>query len=249
MDIHKILAELGLEDKKGKVYLACLEMGSGTASAIADRAGIQRTTVYEILHSLMKEGLVSSLPKEHGSVFIAEPPIRLESLLKEKQKKLEKILPTLESYFHVETHQPKVRFYEGREGVRTVFMDTLTTNEGRLRAILSISDLYEFIGIDWFHEYTTKRITSGAKLFVLRSESKEVGGVFPTSTKDNREVRLVPRGMEFSLSQYLYNNKVAIISTKKEGYGMIIESAEYYQTQSNLFETLWDVSRGMKRVD
>ncbi|MCL5010796.1 MAG: helix-turn-helix domain-containing protein, partial [Patescibacteria group bacterium] len=35
-----------------KVYLALLELGKGTVSAIARKAGIQRTTCYTILDSL-----------------------------------------------------------------------------------------------------------------------------------------------------------------------------------------------------
>ena len=84
---------------------------------------------------------------------------------------------------------------------------------------------------------------------MIRPESKEIAGVFPSSSKDNRELRLAPRGVEFSLTQYLYDNKVVLISTAKEGYGMIIESAEYHNTQLQLFNTLWDVSRISKKVD
>ncbi|MBI3115331.1 MAG: transcriptional regulator TrmB, partial [Candidatus Kerfeldbacteria bacterium] len=40
-----------------------------------------------------------------------------------------------------------------------------------------------------------------------------------------------------------------IIGTEKETFGMIIESEDFYQTQKNLFEVLWDVSRIGKRVD
>lgn len=249
MNAEQILEEIGLKDKKARVYLACLELGSARASDIALLAGVERTTVYEILEYLIKEGLVSSTPKGHGSLFLAEPPERLHIALQDRQKKLEKVLPELESIFNVGKPRPRVRFYEGLEGVRTVFLDTLTTHEGRLRAILSIADLQEFIGKDWFNDYTNQRIASGNKLFVIRSESREVGGIYPSSTKDNREVRLTPRGMEFGLSQYLYDTKVAIISTKKEGYGIIVESADYYLTQSNLFEVLWDVSRITKKAE
>ena len=242
-----MLNRLGLQDKKAKVYLACLELGSAAASDIATRAGIQRTTVYEILDFLGQKGLVSSTPKGHGTVFSAESPDHLQKLLHDQERMLQKAMPELQTFFNAGKPRPKVRFYEGIEGVRTVFLDTITTKEGRLRAILSIADLHEFIGAQWFDDYTNQRIASGNKLFVIRSESREVGGIYPSSTKDNRELRLAPRGMEFALTQYLYDNKVALISTKKEGYGMIIESEDYYITQSNLFNLLWDISRVTRR--
>ncbi|HBF67383.1 MAG TPA: transcriptional regulator TrmB [Candidatus Magasanikbacteria bacterium] len=249
MDIERVLNELGLQDKKAKVYMACLELGTAHASDIALRAGVQRTTVYEILDFLKQKGLINSTPKGHGTVFSAEPPEHLQKLLHDQERMLHKAMPELQSFFNAGKPRPKVRFYEGIEGVRTVFMDTLAAHENRLRAILSIADLHEFIGAQWFDEYTNERIASGKKLFVIRSESREVGGIYPSSTHDNRELRFAPRGMEFALTQYLYDNKVAIISTKKEGYGMIIESSDYYLTQSNLFDILWDISRITKRLD
>lgn len=249
MDIISVLEGLGMNENKAKAYLACLELGTATATQIANKARVRRTTIYEILNDLQHSGLINSTPKGHATLFTAEPPEQLKLVLKQKEKSVEKILPDLHSIFNVSGIKPKVRFYEGIAGVRTVFMDTLTVKNKVLHSMLSIADLYEFIGKDWFHEYTAERIATGAKLFVIRPESKEVEGVFPTSTKDNREVRLTPRGMEFSLTQYIYDNKVALISTAKEGYGMIIESEENYKMQLHLFNILWDVSRITKKID
>ncbi|MBI3626985.1 hypothetical protein HY224_02990 [Candidatus Uhrbacteria bacterium] len=249
MDINHVLQGLGMHENKIKTYLACLELSAATASQIASQAQLQRTTVYEILKDLQSEGLISSTPKGHGTMFTAEPPEQLKAMLKEKEKQVEKILPDLKSRFNVSIAKPRVRFYEGVTGVRAVYADTLTSRSKILRALLSIADIYEFVGKDWFHQYTAQRIALGAKLLVIRPESREVAGVFPSSTKDNREVRYPPKGTEFALTQYVYDNKVALISTAQEGYGMIIESEEYFKMQLNLFNTLWDVSRITKKVD
>ncbi len=44
------------------------------------------------------------------------------------------------------------------------------------------------------------------------------------------------------MTQYVYDNKVAIISSRKENYGVIIESREFADLQSMLFEMLWNAS-------
>lgn len=51
------------------------------------------------------------------------------------------------------------------------------------------------------------------------------------------------------MTVYLYDNKVGIIGTEKENFGMIIESLDFYQTQKNLFDVLWQVTRVGKRRD
>jgi len=39
------------------------------------------------------------------------------------------------------------------------------------------------------------------------------------------------------------NNKVGIISTKKENYSMVIESNEFYDSLKSLFDVVWDLSK------
>lgn len=249
MNILNTLKDFGMHEHKARVYLACLELGTGTATEIATKAQVHRTTVYEILNDLLADGLISTTPKDATARFTAEQPEQLKRILKEKERRVSDILPELRSRFNLKQSKPKVKFYEGVDGVRAMFMDTLTTTTKVLRALLSVSDFYEFLGTEWFDEYTRKRIAGGIQLTVIRPQSKEVTGVFPPSIREKREVRIAPCDMEFSLSQYLYDDKVVLISTAKEGYGMIIESKEYYTTQLHLFETLWSVSRIMKSVD
>ncbi|MEK7122478.1 MAG: hypothetical protein AAB855_01330, partial [Patescibacteria group bacterium] len=195
------------------------------------------------------DGLISETPKGKTAQFTAEKPDHIKTLLKEKERKILDILPDLRSRFNAQENKPRVRFYEGIEGVRAMLDDTLVAHDMLLRALLSVADFNDFLGKKWFGEYTNKRIASGKKLRVLRPESKEVPGLYPTSKKDIREVRLAPCDISFALSQYIYDNKVVLISTAQEGYGMIIESREFYTLQLQLFETLWSVSRIIKPAD
>ncbi len=41
---------------------------------------------------------------------------------------------------------------------------------------------------------------------------------------------------------YVYGNKVALLSTRQENFGMIIESDEFATHQRQLFEALWQIS-------
>lgn len=249
MDIKKTLSELGLNKTKADVYLAALELGSGTAQQIADKLGIPRTTVHEILQQLVNKGLVSFVSKGRKRTYNADPPAKLKSLIKEQENKLDEIMPELKLLFNVASVKPKVRFFEGLEGVKAVFKDTLTTKNKVLKGILSMEDLYQIPGKKFMDEYVRQRIVDGIKLQVIRSEQKEVEEIWPSSSKENRELRYSPKNFVFPMTVYLYDNKVTLISTKKENFGMIIESEDFYNTLNNLFEVTWDVSRIGKRID
>lgn len=106
-----------------------------------------------------------------------------------------------------------------------------------------MTDLYVIPGKDFMDSYVKYRIQMGYSLRVIRSKPKELAKeVWQTSTQENRQLRYAPQDMVFSMTTYLYDNKVALISTDKENFGLIIESGEYVKNMKNLFEALWQIS-------
>lgn len=249
MSIEAVLAELGLQKNKGVVYLACLATGPATTADIANQAKLPRTTTHEILQQLVSMGLISFVTKGRTRIYTAEAPKKLRTLIKEKERKLEKILPQLDLLTNVVGDKPTVKFYEGVEGVKTVFEDTLHVENKVLRGILSMHDLYETPGKNYMDDYVTRRVGAGIKLQVIRSVSKEVEETWPASTEENRELHYAPEDMVFPMTMYLYDDKVGLIGTKQENFGMIIESKDFFKTQSNLFEAFWQITRVAKKVD
>lgn len=240
MQIESILKELGLNKNKGIVYMAALVVGYGTAQDIAKKARLPRTTVHEILQQLVSMGLVGFINKgERKRFYNVEPPAKLRTLLKEKERLLETALPALFSLMNKKGMRPQFLFFEGSEGIKTVFEDTLTVHNKLLLGILSMEDLYHVPGKDYMDEYVKRRVETGIHLRVIRSERKEVEETWPTSVKEHRELHYAPTETIFPMTVYIYDNKVGIIGTEKETFGMIIESNEFSQTLRNLFETMW----------
>lgn len=249
MDIKQVLDELGIHKTKAEVYLAALELGRAKVRVIADKVSIPRTTANEVLEQLAKKGLVIKIHQGRTLIFEAEPPTKLKLLLKEQEHKLDEVLPELKLLFNSAGFRPRIRFYEGVEGMKEVFKDTLTVKNKLLRGILSMEDLYRTPGKKYMDEYVDKRISTGIKLQVIRSEIKEVEETWPSSQNENRELRYAPKNMIFPMTIYLYDNKVGIIGTKKENFGIIIESEDLFHTLNNFFEITWDVARIAKKVD
>ncbi len=88
-------------------------------------------------------------------------------------------------------------------------------------------------------QYVARRVEAGVSLRVVRSREKELDAVWPTDPKKLREVRYSPSGMVFVMTSFIYDSKVAFISSRKENFGMIIESQDFARTFRNLFEILW----------
>ena len=243
MSLLRDLISIGFDEKKAKIYLALLELGTAKAQEIAKKAGLERPTTYDLLVKLSKEGFVSSFEKRGVRYYIASQPEKITSRFFELEKRAEALMPELKALYSLSENKPRVSFYEGVEGIKTVFWDTLTTQRKTLNCILSMEDLYVIPGKQFMDSYVGKRIRDGFSIRVIRSKSKEIRKEdWPTSNEQKRALRYAPQNMVFSMTTYLYDTKVALISTQKENFGMIIESKEFYQTMNNLFETLWQIS-------
>lgn len=243
MSLSQELVSLGFDDKKAKLYLALLELGTAKAQSIAKKARLERPTTYDLLAKLIKEGLVSSFEKRGVHYYSAARPEKIKSRFRELERQAELIMPQLNAMYGLSENKPQTRFYEGVEGIKTVFEDTLTAQTKVLNCILSMEDLYTIPGKRFMDSYVEQRIKAGLSICVIRSKSKEVRKEdWPTSNEQKRELRYAPQDMIFSMTTYLYDAKVGLISTQKENFGMIIESKEFYQTMNNLFKSLWQIS-------
>lgn len=240
--IAAALADIGLDDRSQRVYLALMELGVASVQEIALWAGLERTGVYGVLRELEVLGLVSESTVGKKRAFTAENPLKLLAIQRRRTDALTAVMPELQSHWNVSDVRPKSRFYEGAEGMRTVLEDTLTARSNELLGILSAKDLFAAVGERWFETYTKKRIASGLRLRVVRSREREVGERWPSGKQFNRELRWSPESLVFTTTIYVYDNKVAILSTKRENFALLIESDEYAQTQRLLFEALWQLS-------
>ena len=252
MALEEKLGRLGFDAKEARFYLAALELGPSQVRNIADKAGISRTNAYDVFARLLVKGAVTHV--ERGAArkkqydVIAEDPARLVRMLEEQRAVAEAILPELRSIYSRSAVKPRVRLYEGLEGIRTVLYDTLTCRSKRLLGILSMSDLLDVPGRAETEDYIRQRIQAGVSLRVLRSRQKEVDRIWPSSAAELRELRYTPPGLVFTMTTWIYDEKVAIISSRRENFGMTIESEELARMQENLFSVLWNVSEPDRTV-
>jgi sugar-specific transcriptional regulator TrmB len=237
------LKEFGLKDKEARVYIALLELGEAKAQEIAKKAQIVRPAVYDILNRLTEDGLVGTIKKGKVAYFIANGPEAIKRNLENRQKAFNQLLPELKSVFNATKTKPKIFFYEGIEGAKTVFEDTLTARDKTLCGILSMEDLFKNPGKEYMDDYVRRRVKADYKLRVIRSKPKEIVSTWPTSAEEGRELRNPPENMVFEMTTYIYDDKVGLISTEKENFGMVIESKEFSQNMRHLFEALWQISK------
>jgi sugar-specific transcriptional regulator TrmB len=244
------LQSFGFSEKEVIVYIALLELGKGTVRQISSKAGINRTTAYDILGSLSNKGLVTISGKEPKSEYAVEPPEAITAYLKrvaeetaEHIKKSEAIIPELE-LLHAKKNRPKIRFYEGREGLEHVYEDTLTSTEP-IRAYASVGDMHAGLP-GYFPEYYKRRAGKGIAIRAIVPDTDAGRERKLFDKEEMREAALVPKDtFLFSPEINIYDDKIMIASWK-EKLGIIIESTEIADAMKKIYELAWAEA---KRLD
>lgn len=240
------LVDFGLTQKQAKVYLASLELGSASVQDIAQQANIERTNTYDSIKSLIEKKMMSITTVGKKQQYSAESPVVLERILEERKMELVELLPELQSINNLSQNKPKIRYYPGVEGFKTVYADTLTCQDKAMFGIFAMKDFLEVAGREFLDRMVEGRVKRGINLKVIRSREREVAGIYPGAKYELRELRFAPTGMIFPITTFVYDNKVIYLSSKKETFGLIIESKDITEAHKNYFEALWQISRSEK---
>lgn len=234
------LSDLGLKTREAVIYLSCLKLGQATVSTISQDSGIQRTFVYDILEDLIKKGIASLVIVNDLKYFSVIPIEEFEQMQLEKVKRLGVIVPEIKMIEGTGGPRPKVKFFEGKEGLREAQFDTLNLPNGsEILAYATASGIYydeERFGKTYISERVKKKI----RVRAIVPETPETKELIKFNREQLRQSRLVPaEKFPFRNEIDIYGNKVAIISYQKELIAVIIESEAIAETQRMIFELAW----------
>ena len=245
-----LLKELNFSDKEARVYLALLEMGPSSVSSVARKAKINRTTAYDILEELASKKLVRMAEQRGKMIYVAESPENIQKVLTEESERYKKMadkaqtaLPELKGIYSEIEKKPIVKFYEGLDGLKELYEDSLNNNNDKtILAYTSSADLQEVIW-SYIEEYYRRRKEKGISIRAIMPTNeyslklKKIGKDFL------REVRLVPPDrFNFSPEIYLYDNKLTLMSLR-EKFGVYIESKEIVEALKKAYELSWEAAK------
>lgn len=237
------LSKLGLTDSEIAVYLSMCA-GASSALEIGKSSGLKRPTIYYALSCLENRGLISKSTSSHG--FIIEPIHRLESLVEEKSREIVKLSSEVEDLIPLLTekspallHKPKVSFYEGKEAVKAVVMETLYGKEKLVYTIAPHKNFFQSIGPNFVETYIKERNRRNIKIKSLWEQEISLP-LFHLYYKQKDSIRILPTESKgFDSTIFIFGNKTMYVSSIKSPFAVIITSEEHAHMMKCLFEGLW----------
>jgi|CXWL01.1.fsa_nt_gi sugar-specific transcriptional regulator TrmB len=239
------LEQLGLNAEESQVYLALLELGSNVVSVIAKKAKISRVNCYHILDKLTQKGLVTSFTQDKIKRFSAENPQILVQQQEDRLNRAKELLPELLSITKTFTYKPKIHFFEGLEGIKSIYNEASETKD-ELLGYTDLKALAQLLPDDFLRSYCQKKVKNKVKTRIITPSSPEALNFLAQFYPKNFDHNLIeiffvnPDEFHFENDIIIYENKVAIVSLHPEELiGVIIESPVYAKTEKSIFGLAW----------
>jgi len=244
------LQKVGLQENEAKIYLALVELGETTVIPLAKKSGLPRTTCYVVLDRMVKKGLASQVTNGAHTYFSAASPEKIneiaitnEQRATIQRKVAEGLIPKLLQIIQKSPKGPKIQYFIGRKGARTIFEDLLSSDEVKDFYIGSLDSCVNLVGERFIKDWVKRRIKAGIFSHGIRAQQNEIlATTFKSGRRKFREIRLAPEGLEFPSYLCLYGRKIAVITDEDGGFGFIIESEKINAMFKSMFKILWQNS-------
>ena len=236
------LQTIGLSDKEAAVYLALLELGSANAQNVSTQAKVKRGTVYTIIESLMKKGLVSTAEVSCKQMFFAEDPSKLDALLEERRREVDRAeedardtVQALRRLHLSRGTRPVVRYFEGEEGLEDLLKEIRTAKDDSCVSFTDLDCLLRrFPGL--YSGTNNPRIKRKISTSILYTSTHgPIEGVRDSEKYRDAQWVAFKKELDFDGDITIYENKVSITSFRNPPVSVLIEHADIARLVKALF--------------
>lgn len=244
--IRPLLRRIGLDEREVEVYLALLPLKVARASAIAKAARQSRSHTYLVLRSLQDKGLVAEVERGRILEFIAEPPQRLLSYLKDREQESHDLqelvggaLSVLSSMTSPLLGSPRVTVLKGLDGMKHVYRDIFTQE---FIGLYNPQVSYDAFGTNIVTKLFGKEVQLRGRDLLVQGKSayrylREV------QQHEGYRIRLLPKRVTFQTDTIVFGEVVALFAFDDEKTIVRIENRNLADAFRAWFEVLWQVSK------
>ena len=250
--MEEVLINIGFSSKEAKVYLACLELGKNTVYNIAAKAGLKRPTVYLMLDNLMQKGLVGITKTKKAIYYTSVHPSKLLKNFQNKEKMLAESLIGLESLYNVKAKKPVIQTYEGLKSVESLYTEIADYARLKGKEILAVGTVAylenysEILNNIWLKKIRSKKCHIREILNNDNYNKNYLAKVNKFNNKNHKIKFILKNFPLFKNDNMIFDNKIALFSTHRDLYVIVIESQSLTDTFKAFFELAWHAAKSAK---
>ena len=171
-----VLEDIGLSSTEIKVFLTLLKSGESKAGRIIKKSGLQSSSVYNAINSLIKKGLVSYVKESQIKYYKAADPEVIFDYIDLKKREYEKMLPKLKAY-QQQKDEESAQIFRTYRGIKTIMSELLKdVNKGDVLLIFSLENSQEY-------EVARNKVYTPTKQLVKEKKIK-IKGIFHENLRE-----------------------------------------------------------------
>lgn len=248
-EVNEILGNLGFSEKEVAVYLEILRRGRVTPAQIAKGTGINRSSVYVIVASLVQKGLIYEEVGNKTAHFIAKPVDELEGLyqrdrraLERKRKLVESAIEKLERYPRDTNYAPpRVRYIEEAELEEYLFEQMKEWNRSAVSVDSTCWGFQDRGFVKRFRKWVVWASKSYHLKICLLAETSETETSLRRVYGTWRKNRHPKEPIDFATSVWIMGEYVITLSIRERPHYLVeIRDAVLAHNMRELFRRLWE---------
>lgn len=249
------LAGLGLSEHEASVYGELLTQSPASASLIAKKARLSRSTVYTVLSALIAKGIVGTTYINNVKQFTAHDDAALEQVLLQEKRSLdgkfqalESLRTQLQAFQTSALHLPQMVFFEGQAGLKKIYLSMMRQAPKHATLYLLRDEFvwqpdWTFVfEQDWHDRVKRMKVEKNiaTKLLINPSATEKAQAAYYDS-RQSLDYRFLPKGSEVrSFGLYIIADMVSILSMEKNNLvGIHLTNAHLAENFTSLFQALW----------
>lgn len=240
-ELQKKLADLGLTEKEAQVYLALLSRGYVGTSKLIQATELHSQYVYDALSGLERKGLAHHVIQSGRKRFAAQTPKHLETLVQEKRRLVDSLVPQLLSLSGKRDLQT-FEVYQGVESCKAQDFRMLTEakedssfdiigDEGRR--------FFDLMGDD-AEVYEEMRVEKRVRLRHIISPDNAQETLRALQRPKYFEMRTMPKLAVGHINTLIWDDFISLHMFGELPTTFILINRDVAQSYRNFFEALWD---------
>ncbi len=244
--IQQQLSELGFSKNEVKVYIALTQLGEASASVIAKKANLPRTTVISILKKLDTQNYIS-IQNYHGkNIYWIESPNMIKKNLQYKLEIADELEEALSELYRAEADFPYAKVYDTKDSIKS-FIEKLIYKTKECTIIYTIDNpksgnYKKILSEDFYCNMIEMKNRNKifTKTLVPYNTKKTID---PQKIIDgNIELRELPPTIDFKSSLWIIDDTLVLFSGK---YPFIVAINHKIITLSikSFFDYFWKIAK------
>jgi len=240
-----VFEQLGLSPSEAKIYDTLLIGAEMGATEIATIAKVHRRNVYDAINRLHEKGLVFQIFQKGENLYRAVHPHKLLELVREREERVNEILPSLTASYEAEPLKEAAFIYKGVEGFKNYMRDLVRVGEDTY--FLGAKALWFSPGVSrsYLNDFVRMSKEKGLKYKTLYDP--RVPEKFPQAFKDvGGEYKVLPKGYEtVGVVDVFGDHVVTFTSVDVANFGedgsiFVMINRELAESYRQWFRFMWD---------